>query len=440
MSKDARSSLLKKNIYFSFLIKGWSGVVQLLIVPITLLCLGNYENGIWMTISSILIWMDSLDIGLGNGLRNKLAAQLASDEKEKARESVSSTFFMLIFIMVPTSLLLMSAIRIFDFYNILNVDNNMVANLNEALIVAILFVSTTFIFKFTGNVYLGMQLPAINNALVVGGQTLSLVGVYILHLLDIHSLTAVAFVYTASPTIVYLTAYTITFNVKYKWLRPSFSYFNKNAVKSLFNTGVKFFILQISGIILFASSNVIISRMFTPEMVTPYQVAYRYFSIVVMLFSIVAVPYWSATTDAFTRKDFEWIKKSRRNMNKIIYAIIVILTCMILCSGFAYKIWVGSKVHIPLELSIGMALYVFTIIYSLSYSYFLNGMGALKLQLYFTVLAAILYIPTAVLISDRLGITGIIFALCLVNIPGAIINKIQFTKILSNTDNKIWNE
>lgn len=440
MSKDARSSLLKKNIYFSFLIKGWSGVVQLLIVPITLLCLGNYENGIWMTISSILIWMDSLDIGLGNGLRNKLAAQLASDEKEKARESVSSTFFMLIFIMVPTSLLLMSAIRIFDFYNILNVDNNMVANLNEALIVAILFVSTTFIFKFTGNVYLGMQLPAINNALVVGGQTLSLVGVYILHLLDIHSLTAVAFVYTASPTIVYLTAYTITFNVKYKWLRPSFSYFNKNAVKSLFNTGVKFFILQISGIILFASSNVIISRLFTPEMVTPYQVTYRYFSIVVMLFSIVAVPYWSATTDAFTRKDFEWIKKSRRNMNKIIYAIIAILTCMILCSGFAYKIWVGSKVHIPLELSIGMALYVFTIIYSLSYSYFLNGMGALKLQLYFTVLAAILYIPTAVLISDRLGITGIIFALCLVNIPGAIINKIQFTKILSNTDNKIWNE
>lgn len=440
MSKDARSSLLKKNIYFSFLIKGWSGVVQLLIVPITLLCLGNYENGIWMTISSILIWMDSLDIGLGNGLRNKLAAQLASDEKEKARESVSSTFFMLIFIMVPTSLLLMSAIRIFDFYNILNVDNNMVANLNEALIVAILFVSTTFIFKFTGNVYLGMQLPAINNALVVGGQTLSLVGVYILHLLDIHSLTAVAFVYTASPTIVYLTAYTITFNVRYKWLRPSFSYFNKNAVKSLFNTGVKFFILQISGIILFASSNVIISRLFTPEMVTPYQVAYRYFSIVVMLFSIVAVPYWSATTDAFTRKDFEWIKKSRRNMNKIIYAIIAILTCMILCSGFAYKIWVGSKVHIPLELSIGMALYVFTIIYSLSYSYFLNGMGALKLQLYFTVLAAILYIPTALLISDRLGITGIIFALCLVNIPGAIINKIQFTKILSNTDNKIWNE
>lgn len=440
MGNDARSSLLKKNICLSFLIKGWSGVVQLLIVPITLLCLGNYENGIWMTISSILIWMDSLDIGLGNGLRNKLAIQLASDEKEKARESVSSTFFMLIFIIVPTAILLMFAVRIFDFYDILNVDNKIVGNLNETIVVAILFVSTTFIFKFIGNIYLGMQLPAINNALVVGGQTLSLIGVYILNLLDIHSLTAVASVYTASPTIIYLTAYNITFNIKYKWLRPSFAYFNRKTVKSLFNTGVKFFILQISGIILFASSNIIISRLFTPEMVTPYQVAYRYFSIVVMLFTIVAVPYWSATTDAFTKKDFEWIKKSRRNMNKIIYLIFAILICMILCSEFVYEIWVGSKVHITLELSIGMALYVFTIIYSLSYSYFLNGMGALKMQLYFTVLAAILYIPTALLISNRLGITGIIFALCFVNIPGAVINKIQFNKILSNTDNKIWNK
>lgn len=93
MNSELRTSRLKKNILFSFLIKGWAGIIQLLLVPITLFCLGNYENGIWMTISSILIWIDSLDIGLGNGLRNTLSAQIANNEIEKARESVSSTFF-----------------------------------------------------------------------------------------------------------------------------------------------------------------------------------------------------------------------------------------------------------------------------------------------------------------------------------------------------------
>ena len=47
---DSRTTLLRKNILASFLMKGWAGLVQLLLVPVTLLCLGDYQNGIWMTI------------------------------------------------------------------------------------------------------------------------------------------------------------------------------------------------------------------------------------------------------------------------------------------------------------------------------------------------------------------------------------------------------
>ena len=78
MAND-RSCLLKKNILASFAIKGWAGIIQLLLVPITIHCLGNYINGLWMVISSVLIWIDSLDIGLGNGLRNKLSERIASE-------------------------------------------------------------------------------------------------------------------------------------------------------------------------------------------------------------------------------------------------------------------------------------------------------------------------------------------------------------------------
>ncbi|MBR4218339.1 MAG: hypothetical protein IKR71_04760, partial [Bacteroidales bacterium] len=55
---DQRTSLLRKNILGSFLIKGWSAVVVLLMVPVTLKCLGEYKNGVWLTISSILMWID----------------------------------------------------------------------------------------------------------------------------------------------------------------------------------------------------------------------------------------------------------------------------------------------------------------------------------------------------------------------------------------------
>lgn len=81
---DERSVLVKKNIAGSVLIKGWSCVVQFLLVPVTLKCLNQYEYGIWLTISSILLWVDQFDIGLGNGLRNKLAEAIARNEFERA--------------------------------------------------------------------------------------------------------------------------------------------------------------------------------------------------------------------------------------------------------------------------------------------------------------------------------------------------------------------
>ena len=64
---EKRSSRLQKNILVSFIAKGWSAIIVLLMVPITLKCLGEYNNGVWLTISSVMLWIDNLDIGLGYG-------------------------------------------------------------------------------------------------------------------------------------------------------------------------------------------------------------------------------------------------------------------------------------------------------------------------------------------------------------------------------------
>ena len=94
-SNNQRTALLKKNILGSFVIKGWNCVVQLLLVPITLNCLTQYEYGIWLTINSVLVWIDSFDIGLGNGLRNQLTKSIAELDMERGRRQVSTTLVML---------------------------------------------------------------------------------------------------------------------------------------------------------------------------------------------------------------------------------------------------------------------------------------------------------------------------------------------------------
>ena len=212
----------------------------------------------------------------------------------------------------------------------------------------------------------------------------------------------------------------------------------KGMLASLFNLGFKFFVLQIFGIILFSTSNVIISRMLSPEMVTPYQVSYRYLGIMLMLFGIVMAPLWSATTDAYYKKDMQWISRACKQAVKMFLLATFGLILMIAISGYVYPIWTLGKVEIPLSLTISIAIYVWVVMYSLLYAHFLFGMGTIRLQMYVTVAEAILFVPLAVVGVRGMGLEGLVWALVAVNLLCAISNKIQFNKIISGKAKGIW--
>ena len=434
-----RSSLLQKNILASFLIKGWSAVIVLLLVPVTLHCLGDYKNGIWLTISSLLLWIDNMDIGLGNGLRNKIAEYMAHNEVQRARQLVSSTFALLSCIIIPVILVLVVLILTCNTYQVFNASPSIVNDLDMVLIVTIMLVCTTFVFKLIGNFYMGMQLPAVSNLLIAIGQTLALIGTYIVYWSGSHSLMHIAIVNTASPLLVYLIAFPYTFLYKYPHLRPSCQLIDFKEAKAVVNTGIQFFIMQISSVILFMTSNILISNLFTPALVTPYQITYRYFSILLVAFTVICMPFWNATTDAYERGDIQWIRNATRKLRMMIIGIIVCMAMMVVLSPWVYSIWIGDSITIDIRMSIVMATYIFILIYSMRYSYFINGIGKLRLQLIFTTTAAIFFIPLAYLTTIWThNIIWFMMVMCLINIPGLIVNRIQFYKLINGTAKGIW--
>ena len=434
-----RSSLLQKNILASFVIKGWSAAIVLLLVPATLNCLGEYKNGIWLTISSLLLWIDNMDIGLGNGLRNKIAEYMAHGECERTRSLISSTFAMLTCIIIPVLLILLLLIAISNPYMVFNADPSKVVQLDQVLMVTVTLVCTSFIFKLIGNFYMGMQLPAVSNLLIALGQTLALIGTYIVLYSGSHSMMLIALVNTAAPLLVYLLAYPYTFFYKYPQLRPSFKLIDFKEAKAVINMGVQFFIMQISSVILFMTSNLLISKMFTPALVTPYQITYRYFSLMLVAFTVICMPFWNATTDAYERGDIDWILQATRKLRMMTIAIMACMTIMVLVSPWIYSIWIGDSVTIDIHMSIVMALYIFILVYSMRYSYFINGIGKLRLQLIFTTAAAILFIPLAYLATQLShDIIWFMLVMCLVNIPGLIVNRIQFYKLINGKATGIW--
>jgi len=436
---NKRSKLIRNNIILSFFTKGWSAIILLLTVPVTLNCLGDYKNGVWLTISSLLLWIENMDIGLGNGLRNTLAIHLAHNDIQKAKSIISSAYAMLTLIMIPIAIVLFILIKTYDTYVLFNVSTKIITNLDSLLIVTSLLVCTSFIFKLIGNFYMGLQLPAISNLLIACGQTLTFCFTYLVYLSGSHSMMHIALANTLSPLIVYLTAYIYSFYFKYPHLRPSIKLVRLRQAKEVMGIGVKFFLIQISGVILFMSSNILISNLFTPSMVTPYQICFRYFSLLLAIFTVICMPYWTATTDAYERHDMEWIRMTTKRLDMMTLAIFICMLIMIACSDFIYSIWIGNDINIDLKLSISMAIYVFILIYSERYSYIINGFGMLRLQLIFTIGAAILFFPLAYfVVSWKHDITWFVAVMCVVNIPGMIVNRIQFYKIINNQAKGIW--
>lgn len=435
---NSRDKLIKKNIISSFIVKGWSGIIQLLLVPLTLNCINQYEYGIWMTIASILVWIDSFDIGLGNGLRNKLAEFLAKEDFTSAKKVVSTTFIMLIIIITVLWLSILVLSQFFNFYKILNVQISEVPQLPRVLFLSFSIVCATFIFKFIGNLYLGLQLPAINNIIITIGQTLILTGILICSHLQNTTLLDVAVIYTFPPLIVYIAAYPITFCFKYKKLAPSISFFEKTMIKDLFSMGLKFFLIQISGVVIFFAVNLIISNYFSPIAVTPYQIVFRYFTILTLAYTIIMTPFWSATTDAYTKNDISWIKQAVHNVNKMLLLAFIVDIGMVYCAPVIYKIWIGNKVFIPYDMNIYMGIYAFIIIWSMSYSNLLNGLGYLRLQIYNILTIAIIFIPLSYFLCKIYNVEGMIITMCIINISGAALNTIQFYKIIQGRAKGIW--
>lgn len=435
-----RSNITKKNIFYSFFVKGFGIITSLLLVPITINYLNAAEYGIWLTLNSILLWINTFDIGLGNGLRNKLTEAFSENDYIKAKYYVSTAYCIISILMVVIFVAFYIMNLYIDWYKILNVNLHSIPNLKNIIFISFGLFCLNFVLKLIGNILLAMQKSALENLLIMLGQLLSLIAIYLFSFFSKGTLWLVALIYSISPVIIYASAYPFVFRGKYRNIAPNIKYFRKEDMKNIMSLGTQFFILQIAALVIFSTSNLIISNKFGSKMVTEYNVAFRYFNVIPLLFTIVLTPIWSATTDAYAKGDTNWISVSMKKIKQLLLVTFFILLIMVFCSKFIYKIWVGSAINIPTNLSIAIAVYIFILVSSLGYSSFLNGLGKLRVQMLNILFCSLVFLPLTYYLISIIGIYGIIISLTIVNLSGLILNIVQFNKIINKKASGIWDK
>ena len=177
---NVRSVKTRKNIILSFGVKGISMIIGFLMIRIVLDYLDQVNYGIWLTLSSFLTWFTFFEIGLGSGLRNKLAEALALKNYKLAKNYVSTTYFILTIIILIISLLFFTLNYFIDWTLILNVDDSMSKVLNNLALIVFGLFFIQFVFKLITVILYADQRPALANSIGPLGNLISLLIIYTL--------------------------------------------------------------------------------------------------------------------------------------------------------------------------------------------------------------------------------------------------------------------
>ena len=416
-------------------------LISLLLVPLTIDYLNPTKYGIWITLMSVIAWFNFFDIGLGNGLRNKMATAKAEGNDELAKTYISTTYAIVTIISTVLFILFCGVNQYLDWSKILNTTEDVV-ELEKLVFIVFSVFCLQFIIKLINVVFVADQRPAMSSAINTIGSLFSLLVVFILLKTTKGSLLYLGVSFSLINLIVPFLAGVWFFNTSYKKYKPSIKSIDFSQFKDLMGLGMRFFIMQGAALVVFMTDNIIITQISGPQDVTPYNVAYKYFGIATMLFTIITTPMWSAYTDAYVKKDFTWIKQATKKVYQLWLIVFVGLALMLFVADYAYLLWVGDKVVVPFLLSAIMALWVLFSTGTMVFSNFLSGISKIKLSLWHSVLVSIINIPLSIYFAKNLGMgsAGVILASVACVFPRAIFQPIQYWKIINNKAKGVWNQ
>lgn len=437
---EQRNVTIKKNIFFSFLIRGLGVAINLSLVSIAIDYVDPVRYGIWLTLTSIITWFTYFDFGMGNGLRNNLTTAIAYNEWEKAKKYVSTTYAFFILLSLIVFLLFFLANPHINWNQLLNIPASVTDDLHLVLLVLLGSLCVQFVLQLVNTVLNAMQQTAKAEFITLMGQVAMLGTLLVLKFTTRGSLEVLIVALNVAPLFIATLASVILYTGKYKLVAPSFSAIDFTQVPTILNVGAAFFFIQIGSLVLHQTDNVIITRVLGPEAVTTFNVTYKLYNVIILAFTIIGAPYWSAFTDAYVKKDYQWISKSITRLRKVwLFVASVIVPLFFSVSGFLFTALFPDALSISWTLSASMAVFVIcTTCLSLN-CFFLYGVGKLRVLLFLYLIVMVAKVPLGIFLSQWWGVEGVVASNIVAYIFMNTILWFQINKIVEQKAVGLWN-
>lgn len=386
-SLSENDSIVFRNTVGSFVVKGFSLVISLFTMPAYLKFFNNeMVLGIWFTVLSVLSWILNFDLGIGNGLRNCLAASLATKEIDKAKKYISSAYIS------TASLVAIASVAfwiLFDFVNwntVLNIETTIISQSALTTTVKIVFmgIMIQFLFKLISSILYAMQRSSLNSMMSLITSLITIIAVSVIPSKSNDTNIIVMAVVHALAVLLPLLVTTICIFTRKKFsaLIPSFKYFRFAYAKEILSLGGLFLLVQVFYMLIMSTNDYLITLLYSAGAVVEYQIYNKIFSLGSTIFALALTPIWSAVTKALAEKDQAWVSSL---FSKLCRLAVIASICEFLIIPFlqlGVNIWLkDDAIRTSIPYAIVFATMGSLLIWNSVLSSIANGLGKLRIQL-----------------------------------------------------------
>ena len=379
-------------------------------IPLVVNYLGPERYGLWMTITTLFVFLQLADGGITIGLIPLASQAHGLDDKKRIRALFSTAIATTILVMVGLALTTL-LIPLVDWKWLLNLtDPSLQKEAAAITVIIILSVAMGYPSGATRQLRNGLQQGAETNLWGLVATLLTFVGqltaIYcklgLVALVTATALTPVAI--NALMSFTYLRG-------KGKELMPSWRLVDFATARTLFATGSVFMALVVAQALAVQIDQVLIAKFLSVSAVADYSVTQKLLiqpQFIVTLFLAAQFP---AYGEALMRGDFDWIRHHFK-LSLIGAVVFGVLACgMIgLLLGPILHLWIGEAIRPSGMLVMSMTVYGMIAVLANLFTYFYYALGLYRRIILAHVIMIGINIPLTIFLIPHLGSAGAIIA------------------------------
>jgi O-antigen/teichoic acid export membrane protein len=398
----------------------------LVTIPIAHRQLSPELFGVWMMLSAMLSFFAFADLGVGNGVLNRITAARATGDVTEIRRALVGGY-------ICTASVGLALLAVWGVWWLVADDPIAVAGriasenrlaVLTALHMFVLLLAVNIPASLIQKVQLGAQqgywigmaqvvaslgtLVAVPTTLYLGGGLPMLVAASLGVLVVVNALSSILWLFQNG------------------FLRgPHWAQVDASTIRGLLHTGAFFLAIQIASAFAFQSDAIVITQLLGQSEYGDFGAVQRLFVFASMLISAALVGLWPAFGDAVTRGDIAWLRDALKHALRMAFLVMgVLCVALALSMPWIAKLWLGTTTPPSLLLTSLLSLWAMIESLGMVAGTFLNAAGILRAQVVPAVAMAIASFAGKWVLVAEIGVAGgvlaTICAYCAISVPAQV--------------------